>query len=59
MAASPAPRWRARGLGQQVVDRGRSPVSRTARYRFMGTRGLRPRDVTVYFHTNPVGTIVS
>ena len=33
------------------------PVSRTARYSFMGTRGLRPRGVTVYFRTNLVGTL--
>ena len=30
---------------------------RTARYSFMGTRGLRPRGVTVYFRTNRVGTL--
>ena len=32
-------------------------MSRTARYSFMGTRGLRPRGVTVYFCTNRVGTL--
>ena len=32
-------------------------MSRTARYSFMGTRGLRPRGVTVYFRTNLVGTL--
>ena len=30
-----------------------SPGSRTARYSFMGTRRLQPRDVTVYFRTKP------
>ena len=34
-----------------------SPVSRTALYSFMGTRGLRPRGVTVYFRTDLVGTL--
>ena len=34
-------------------------MSRTARYSFMGTRGLRPRGVTVYFRTDLVGTLLS
>ena len=34
-------------------------MSRTARYSFMGTRGLRPRGVTVYFRTDLVGTLHS
>ena len=32
-------------------------MSRTALYSFMGTRGLRPRRVTVYSRTNRVGTL--
>ena len=32
-------------------------MSRTARYSFIGTRGLRPRGVTVYFRTDLVGTL--